>query len=196
MTRTAILAAASALLSASTAAAACTAPAAGEDLTEAQAAEVYACLAADMQAGYARGPKRWIDAAYVADYRSWTAASTGPAAPGVHGARFLMTWVNPVGAEAYLRFDEEGAKMPAGTVIAKESFTVDASGAAAPGPLFFMEKAAPGASPETGDWYYMMVSARGAPVAVPVVQACHDCHSGFEDSDFLGYPAEEVRAGG
>ena len=194
MRRTAILAAAAAAIFAGPAAAACTAPAAAEDLTADQAAAVYDCMKAEMLAGYSKGPKRWIKAEYVKDYRGWTAASTAPAAPGVHGDRFLMTYVNDAGADAYLAFAEEGVDMPVGTVVAKESFTIGKGGKAKAGPLFLMEKAAKGASPQTNDWYYMMVSAGGAPVAVPVVQACHGCHAGYEDTDGMGYPEESVRA--
>ena len=85
--------------------------------------------------------------------------------------------------------------MPVGTVISKESFTISGKGKAKPGPLFIMEKVAPGTSPSTNDWYYMMVSAKGSPVAVDVWKNCHECHSNFEDQDTLGYPVEEVRLG-
>lgn len=190
--RTPIFAAALTLV-AGAASAACEADKPGAELSHAEAAEVYACLAEEMAAGYRSGPKRWIPEAYVDDYRDWRAASTAPAAPGFHGGRFLMTWVNPVGYDDYVEFRAEGAEMPSGTVIAKESFTVGEDGAAAAGPLFIMEKAAEGASPESGDWYYMMVSASGVPQAVDVMTACHECHASFEASDHLGYPVEEVR---
>jgi hypothetical protein len=188
----AALIASAAALAAGAASAACTAPAG--DLTAAQANAVYDCLRADMQAGYAAGPKQWIPGAYVADYRGWTAASTAPAVTGPHGERFLMTFVNPVGADAYLEFKDEGALMPAGTVIAKESFSVGADRVASPGPLFFMEKVAPGRSPDTGDWFYMAVAPDGAPMAVDVVTACNVCHAAYADRDQLGYPDPNVRA--
>lgn len=177
----------------SSAHAACEAGKPGSELTGDEAQTVYDCLKDSLLAGYLEGDKRWIPAAYVADYRSWAAASTFPAAPGFHGERFLLTYVNAVGAEEYLKFEEEGVTMPAGTVIAKESFAVNDAGRAVPGPLFFMEKAAAGASPETDDWYYMMVAPDGTPQAVNVVEACHACHAGFDYRDSLGYPVEEAR---
>lgn len=187
-------AAAALVLTAGAASAECRAPAAADDLTAAQAMAIYDCLKADMQAGYAKGPKRWVPAGHVADFRGWTAASTAPAAPGPHGERFLMTWVNAAGADAYLDFAEENVVIPAGTVIAKESFDVKADGSATAGPLFLMEKVAAGRSPETNDWFYMMVSPSGAPQAIPVVQACHACHENYADQGNLGYPDEDVRA--
>lgn len=116
-----------------------------------------------------------------------------PAAPGFHSGRFLNTWVNSVGAEEYLKY-AENPTIPAGTVIAKESFGVSDEGKVSRGPLFFMEKVAAGTSPETDDWYYTMVSANGQPMAVNVISACSECHQGnFGDTGGLGYPVEEAR---
>jgi hypothetical protein len=188
------IAAAALCLTAGAASAACRAPAAADDLTTDQAAQLYDCLKGDMQAGYAKGPKRWIPEGYVADYRGWTQASVAPAAPGPHGDRFLMTWVNDAGTDAYLEFADENVVIPAGTVIAKESFDVRPDGIAAPGPLFFMEKVAAGTSSVTNDWFYMMVSPAGVPQAVDVVAGCHACHENYADQGNLGYPDEDVRA--
>jgi hypothetical protein len=173
---------------------ACEAGKSRDDITLSDARALYDCLSKAMYEGYVKGPKRWVPKDFVKDYRGWKAASTGPAAPGFHGERYLMTWVNPTGWDAYTEFKEEGAKMPAGTVIVKESFDVSEKGAAKPGPLFIMQKVEAGKSPETGDWYYMMVSPKGAPVPVPVMQACNACHQGnYAAQDGLGYPVEEVR---
>jgi len=176
-------------------AAACDVDKSGYDLTTEEAAAVYRCIAEDLATGYAQGAKRWIPSDYVSGYRDWTQASTAPAAPGFHDNRFLMTWVNETGAAEYTKFLAERGPMPAGTLIAKESFSVSEDGTVSKGPLFLMEKVAVGASPETGDWYYMMVSAGGVPQAVDVVTACAVCHQGnFAPSDGMGYPVPEVRA--
>jgi hypothetical protein len=143
--------------------------------------------------GYKKGNKRWVPAEFVNDFRGWTKANTVPAAPGFHSGRFLNTWVNSVGAEEYLKY-AENPTIPAGTVIAKESFGVSDEGQVSRGPLFFMEKVASGTSPETDDWYYTMVSANGQPMAVNVISACSECHQGnFGDTGGLGYPVEEAR---
>lgn len=176
--------------------AACEAGKPRAELTGEDAQALYDCLADDMLAGYATGDKRWIPAELVADYRGWTPASSHPAAPGFHGERFLTTWVNGIGAPEYLKYEEERGPMPEGTLIAKESFTVTEDGAATTGPLFLMQKVAEGASPETGDWYYMMVAPSGQPQAVDVVTACSACHQGnFGYRDGLGYPVEDARIG-
>ena len=181
---------------ASAAQAACDPGKDGNDLTFEEAQAVYDCIAADLHAGYMTGAKRWVPAGYVADYRSWTPANTLPANPGFHGGRFLLTWVNDVGAADYMKFAEDDVSIPAGTVIAKESFAVTADGKVEPGPLFIMEKRVAGVSPETLDWFYMMVAPSGAPQAVPVMAACNECHMGnYGYQGGLGYPDPDVRVG-
>ena len=97
-------------------------------------------------------------------------------------------------AAEYLKYEAERGAMPAGTLIAKESFSINDEGKTSAGPLFFMEKTDAGASPNTNDWYYYAVAPSGAPMAVNVVKACHECHEGnFGASDGLGYPVEEAR---
>jgi hypothetical protein len=126
----------------------------------------------------------------VKDYRNWTPASSIPAAPGVHGNRFLFTYVNKIGANAYLKYASGNIKIPAGTLIAKESFSVNRKGKVKKGPLFFMEKVATGKSPKTNDWYYYAVTAAGAAMAVNVEKACHSCHAAYAH---LGYPVPDAR---
>jgi len=174
--------------------AACDSQVPGYELSGDQAQSVYDCLRADLQAGYQSGAKRWIPEEFVKEYPGWTKASAFPAAPGFHGGRFLVTYVNSRGAQEYLKYKKENVQIPAGTRIAKESFAVDDDGKVSKGPLFLMEKTAPGTSPETDDWYYMMVSPQGAPQAVDVMTACSSCHQGsFGEQGGLGYPVEDAR---
>lgn len=171
----------------------CSAGKPGDELSYAEANVVYNCIADALHAGYKTGEKRWVNADHVASYRGWVQASTVPANPGWHTERFLMTWVNQTGAAEYLKY-AENPNIPAGTVLAKESFSVDAAGKVVKGPLFLMEKAPAGSSPKTDDWYYSMVSANGVPQAVNVFTACAECHQGnFAAQGGLGYPVEEAR---
>ena len=158
-----------------------------------EASKVYDCIKKTLRSGYLKGPKRWIPKSRVQNYRKWTPVSTLPANPGVHGGRFLFTYVNSVGAKEYLKYADKGVKMPAGTLIAKESFSVTKKGEVKPGPLFFMEKTNAGKSPASNDWFYYLVAPNGRPLAVKVMKACHECHSGFSERDNLGYPLEEAR---
>ena len=191
--KTALAAGAFMLLS-SAAHAACDPGKAGDELTEDELTALYDCLSEDLHAGYKQGDKRWIPPEFVNDYRSWTVASAFPAAPGFHGNRFLMTYVNEIGAEEYLKYKSENVNVPAGTVIAKESFGVSDDGMVQYGPLFLMQKVAAGTSPETDDWFYMAVTPTGTPMALDVITACSECHQGaFGEQGGLGYPVEEAR---
>lgn len=166
---------------------------AADDMTYEDAQKVYECIGENLHAGYAKGAKRWIPADYVNDYRSWKLVSRMPANPGFHSNRYLVTYVNDVGADAYMDYAEDPT-IPAGTLIAKESFDITDDGKVRPGPLFLMEKVEAGKSPETNDWYYMMVAANGTPQAVPVMTACNTCHmENFGHQGGLGYPVEDVR---
>lgn len=167
-----------------------------DSMTNRDAHAVYECLAEQMTKGYLTGNKRWIPREFVEQYRTWTPASTLPAAPGFHGERFLFTYVNEIGAAEYTRFAEDDVAMPVGSVIAKESFSIGEDGKAKPGPLFLMQKAEAGASPRTGDWYYMAVQPNGTPMAVNVYKACNECHEAYEDQDYMAYPEEDVRRTG
>lgn len=164
-----------------------------DDVTYEDAQKVYDCLKDKLHAGYKKGKKRWIPKAYVNDYRGWKRVSKMPANPGFHSNRFLVTYVNEVGAAAYMKYEEDPV-IPAGTVIAKESFMITDKGKVRRGPLFIMEKVEAGKSPKTNDWYYMMVNANGVPMAVNVATACHACHQdNFGHQGGLGYPVEDVR---
>ena len=166
----------------------------GGELTGAEAQAVYDCLEGALHEGYTSGDDtRWIPQEFVASYRDWQMASTRPGAPGFHANRYLVTWVNDTGFDEYVKYAED-PDIPAGTVIAKESFSVGEDGSASPGPLFFMQKVEAGTSPETNDWYYMLLSPQGAPQAVDVMTACNECHMGaFGDTGGLGYPIPEAR---
>ncbi|MEO1773748.1 MAG: hypothetical protein AAFS07_02215 [Pseudomonadota bacterium] len=173
--------------------AACNPNKAGTELTGEEAQAVYECIAADLDAGWKTGPKRWIPADRTETYRDWDLASRFPAAPGFHGERFLVTRVNATGHDAYTRYADDPS-IPAGTLIAKESFTVTEAGEVKAGPLFFMEKVNTGSSPETMDWYYYAVAPSGTPMAVNVMTACNSCHVetfGFQGG--MGYPVPEAR---
>ncbi|MEZ5823397.1 MAG: cytochrome P460 family protein [Geminicoccaceae bacterium] len=175
----------------------CDAARAGNELSGEEALAVYECLKPSLLAGYSAGSKGWIPPERVADYRGWVPVSTVPGAPGFHADRYLFTYVNEIGAAEYLRYAEEGVNMPAGSLIAKETFSVADDGSAKAGPLFFMEKTSAGASPETGDWYYYAVAPNGSPMGINVKTACAECHmENFGARDSLGYPVEEARVGG
>ena len=168
--------------------AACETQTAKDDLTSEQVQALYDCIRDELRAGYAASGD-----ARTGDYAGWKAAATAPAAPGPHGNRFLMTFVNETGFDEYVKYSEERGPMPVGSVIAKESFNVSKKGKVRPGPLFFMTKAeAGGEAGAYGDWVYGAYNPKGK--AMKIKQSfCHDCHGAFETQDAMGYPDEDVR---
>ncbi len=158
------------------------------DLEDAQVVAVYDCLKDKMAASYAKGGD-----AVGSEYRNWTVTSTRPAVAGPHGGRLLQTFANDIAAPQYLKFAEDGVKMPVGSVLAKESVSLSKKKMTArPGPLFVMTKMDSGSIPETDDWLYAGVQPNGKPMKFKQ-SFCHDCHSGWEAQDHLAYPLEEVR---
>ena len=99
---------------------------------------LYQCFLAKLVEGYQSGTEK--DSVFAKQYTDWKAAATGPAKPGVHSNRYLMTYVNSVGFDAYVEYKPSGVDFPMGTVIAKESFKIRKKGKVKPGPLFFMKK--------------------------------------------------------
>lgn len=158
------------------------------DLEAADIDSIYACMEAQMVAAYSKQGNKIGE-----NYRNWTITASRPGVAGAHGGRLLLTWANPIGAEQYLKYQEEGFEMPAGSVLAKESIKINKKKkAAVVGPLFLMTKLKPGEAPETGDWRYDAIAPNGKQMKIK--QAfCNDCHKGYEDSDYLAYPIEEVR---
>lgn len=166
----------------------CTTEVKKDDLTNEQVQVLYDCIKSELQTGYSAGGGE-----NTKEYTGWKAASTQPAAPGVHGKRFLMTYVNETGFAEYTRFSDERGPMPVGTIIAKESFNLSKKGVVKKGPLFFMTKVAAGGEADTyGNWVYAAFQPKGKVMKIKQ-KFCHDCHGNFEDQDALGYPLEDFR---
>ncbi len=160
------------------------------DLDETAINALYDCLGDKMAEGYAKQGDE-----IGSNFRNWTITATRPAVAGPHGNRALLTFANDIAAEQYLKFEDEGVVMPAGSILAKESITISIKKKKArPGPLFIMTKLGAGEAPETGDWLYAGIQPNGKVMKVKQ-SFCHDCHVGWEDSDMLAYPVQEVRVG-
>lgn len=158
------------------------------DLDDAAVNELYSCIEAALAEGYAAEGDEVGSA-----YRSWAVTSTRPGVAGPHGERFLQTFANDIAAEQYLKFEVEGVEMPVGSVLAKESFNINAKkNVLRRGPLFIMTKVGLDEAPETMGWLYGGVQPNGKEMKVKQ-SFCHDCHVGWEDQDALGYPLEELR---
>jgi hypothetical protein len=132
-------------------------------------------------------------------YTSWRRYSRVAYVSGTHGNRFVQNYANDT-ARAYGAFEESGV-MPAGAVLAKDSFTVTPKGGVAIGPLFLMEKMPAGFKKASGDWKYTTVMPSGAIMGVTNgknskgMNFCYECHMSVgEDQDSMFFLPEEYRA--
>lgn len=179
-------------------AAACETDIPKSELTDAQVAELYDCIKDSMLSGYQKSGRP-----EAMEYRGWTMASTTPFISATHGNRFVNHYVNDIGREVYMRFAEEDTHMPVGSILAKESFTVNKKGKVRRGPLFLMEKMPAGTFPETADWKYAVILPNGKVMGETgtatgkKVKFCHACHENVLDGqDAMFYPNDDYRAGG
>ncbi len=158
------------------------------DLDANDITRIYDCMKDKMTAGYTKKGNKIAE-----NYRNWAVTGTRPGVAGPHGERLLLTFANSIAVEQYLKFEEEGVVMPAGSVLAKESIKIHKKKKkAVVGPLFLMTKVGAGELPETNDWRYDALSPSGKPMKIKQ-SYCHDCHLGYAEQDYLGYPLEEVR---
>lgn len=124
-----------------------------------------------------------------ADHESYRRVTDEPFLSLDHGNRWVHVYVNEVGAQPYL----DGGDIPVGTVVVKTSVqTVDGKPSDLAGPIFVMEKRAPGYAPAHGDWWYAIHWAEpppderakyGGPVywrgRSPRVAYCWECHDDY-----------------
>ncbi len=172
----------------------CAASADAPELTPAQATAAYKSIMAQLVAGYAKS-----GISEMSGYTSWENVATSPYVAGTHGNRLVNNWVNDVGAQQYKKYEELGT-MPVGSVVAKDSFTVNAKGKASPGPMFLMEKMQAGFAANSGDWRYTMVMPDGTVFGrtngknSAAMAFCSECHEAVaEDQDYLMLLPEENR---
>lgn len=77
--------------------------------------------------------------------------------------------------------------MPAGAILAKDSFTVTRGGEVFAGALFLMEKMAAGFDPESHDWRYTMIIPDGSLFGTTNgegserVSFCVTCHESVDE---------------
>ncbi|MEX2616375.1 MAG: cytochrome P460 family protein [Alphaproteobacteria bacterium] len=164
------------------------------ELTDAEAASAYDCVIRELRAAYSKS-----GADTAKNYANWRRYSRVAYTSGTHGNRFVQNYANAT-AKAYGAFENAGV-MPVGSILAKDSFTVDGKGRIGIGPLFLMEKMPTGFKEESGDWKYSMVMPTGAVAGVTngknatAMNVCHECHmSVAEDQDSMMFLPEEYRA--
>ncbi len=161
-------------------------------LTDAESRDAYACAKSAMAGAYSRSG---VDAAR--QFTAWTNYATSPYVSGTHGGRYVNNYANLAGS-TYARYEDAGT-MRKGTVLAKDSFSVNGKGKVVIGPLFLMAKMGSGFNTGTLDWQYQMVMPDGAVFGTTNgpgsarVQFCADCHNAMADQDGLWLLPEEYR---
>jgi hypothetical protein len=135
----------------------------------------------------------------AARYRSWRRFNDAPYLSDTHGNRYVNNYANPIAVDAGYGHSKPGVRMPAGAIIAKDSFTYTRENKLFPGALFIMEKLAEGTSPATADWRYAMILPDGsifgdsAAGGAAKMEFCHVCHSQVAEFDQLFFVPENYR---
>ena len=131
-------------------------------------------------------------------YQGWRRYNRVPYRSSPHGELLVNNYANEIAAD-YGKFEKLG-RLPSGSVVVKDSFVVTEGGEVMTGPLFLMEKRAPGFNAASHDWLYMMVHPNGAVAGITngqnskSVEFCADCHNKApKGQDNLLLLPEEVR---
>jgi hypothetical protein len=161
-------------------------------LSNADAMSIYDRIRDDMVAAYRLSQHPVTDR-----YYTWRRHNRVPYLSTMHGDRYINNYAS-VEAKSYGQKGE--APMPAGAVLAKDSFTVTAQGDVFTGPLFLMEKMAPGFAPDGRDWRYTMIMPDGSLFGTTNGEGsermafCMSCHKTAGDAaDHLFFVPEEYR---
>ncbi len=130
-------------------------------------------------------------------YRRWKKYNIAPYLSATHGRRYINNYANAA-AGAYGKFEQAGA-LPKGSILAKDCFMVTDDGSVAAGPLFIMEKMAPGFNYVSGDWRYTMIMPDGSIFGVTKglnserVGFCIGCHLARARYDHLFFVRKAFR---
>ena len=153
-------------------------------LKPADATKIYESIIEEMADGYSQSGNE-----YAMEYGNWQRENNAPYLSAGHGNRYLNNFSNKI-AENYLNL-RRGEKMPIGSVLAKDSFTVTKDNDIFAGALFIMEKLAAGTKVDHGDWRYLMIMPDGSLLGDSTVAGdesmnfCHDCHIRVKNRDYL-----------
>jgi hypothetical protein len=163
-----------------------------EALDPERAAEIYTIARAAMGVGY---PLSGLPVAR--DYQSWRRYNHAPYLSATHGNHYLNNYANER-ARAYGEFEGAG-RLPVGSVIAKDSFSVTETGGILLGGLFIMEKMPQGFNYVSGDWKFTLVRPDGTLFGetngpgAKRVEYCISCHLARERYDHLYFIPKDFR---
>lgn len=162
------------------------------ELPDQEREALYLKIQNRLQSGYGISTNKTAKA-----YQSWARVNTAPYLSATHGRRFINNYANGKAA-SYLKYEKSGT-LPAGAIIAKDSFVVAKDGTLTEGPLFIMEKMEKGFSYVSGDWRYSMVMPDGSYFGetggenAKRVEFCIGCHLAREKYDHLFFVPAKYR---
>ena len=163
-------------------------------MSPSEAEAIYARIIDDMIDGY-----RLSQNSDASGYRRWPRFNATPYPSATHGSRYVNNYGNAL-AEPY-GLPDGPRPLPEGAVLVKDSFAVTADGDVFLGPLFLMEKMAPGFDATSRDWRYSMIMPDGSFFGITGgdnaerVQFCITCHvTAGDENDHLFFIPEAYRA--
>ena len=163
------------------------------NITPERAEEIYQAIRDRVRDNYARSG----DPLFL-EYQNWKRFTRLPYRSPNHGERFVNHYVNDRGAR-YGEYESAG-KLPVGTIVIKDSFTVTGHGEVQTGPLFMMEKMPAGFKSAAGTWRFMMLRPDGSSIGMTGgagarnVTFCAECHAkAGPEQDFLYFMPDDAR---
>lgn len=162
------------------------------ELNPAEAARVYDLIRGALQKGY--GSSGFEGADTYQDLRRY---NTAPYESAAHGNHYLNNYANDIAAR-YGEFERAG-KLPVGSILFKDSFSVARSREIIIGPLFIMRKMEAGFNWVTGDWQYIQIQPDGEVLGMTKgknaerVEYCIACHLAREQYDHLYFIPNDYR---
>ncbi|MBH64301.1 MAG: hypothetical protein CL569_18020 [Alphaproteobacteria bacterium] len=163
------------------------------DLSGERAESIYSAIKMSMRKHYVEsgGPIAF-------NYADWKRYNRVPYRFSQYGNNYLNNYANET-ARDYGKYESAG-EMPAGALLAKDSFIVTRNGDIITGPFFLMEKMPEGWNPATGDWRYVEYTASGELTGITKgirankVRYCATCHARVGKKwDYMFFMPKDVR---
>jgi len=164
-----------------------------QKLSREEAQRIYRLFAGALSAGYTSSGLQ-----FVQQYQSMRKFNTAPYLSSSHGNHYLNNYGNEL-SSAYGQSDKANP-LPEGTILFKDSFSIEQNRQIILGPLFIMEKMEEGFNPLSGDWKFTQIQPTGEIFGVTngidseKVSYCIECHITKADLDYLFYIPEDYRA--
>lgn len=162
------------------------------NLSNSEAERIYTIIRNALADGY--GSSKLPE---IADYQNWQRFNSAPYLSATHGNHYLNNYGNELSSD--YATPQSVNRLPVGSVLAKDSFSITDTREIILGPLAIMTKMPSGFNRVTGDWKYMEVRADGSIVGetngknAAKVDYCIACHLARGKFDHLYFVPEASR---